>query len=112
MLIAAIIFFSLAALGGLTMAYLRLRSSPIPLVLAMGHGTLALIGIIFLLIDLFRDTPGYHGWALLLFLLAAGGGLYMFNQHRRHGSNAIPVPIIFVHGPLALVGLVLLLLSI
>ncbi|MBK0404819.1 hypothetical protein I5M27_17640 [Adhaeribacter sp. BT258] len=50
----SLILFVLAAAGGLFMVFRDLTGKPIPKLLAVGHGLLAVTGFIFLLIFAFR----------------------------------------------------------
>jgi hypothetical protein len=49
MLIASIILFAIAALGGATLAGTRLTNRPLPFSLALAHGVLAAAGLILLI---------------------------------------------------------------
>lgn len=105
----ALILFGAAAAGGLVLAGLRFSGRPYPpLSLALVHGALAVAGLIALIAGMGSvagDTPKV---ALVLFVLAAAGGLGLFFHHLRH--IALPRWLVVVHALVA-VGAFLLLLS-
>ena len=72
----ASVLLALAALGGMTMAGILFSGKPQPPTwLAMAHGLLAAAAITLLLYAYFTvGLPSLACWALLLFLIAAGGG--------------------------------------
>jgi hypothetical protein len=102
----------LAAMGGLTLAAIRLRGAPWPpLWLALGHGIVAATGIgLLIYAAISAGIPGLAQVALGIFILAAlGGAVLLFGFHLR--SKALPVPLVLGHGLIAAIGLALLLLS-
>jgi len=113
MLQAAAGLFTLAALGGLAMAAIRFggKRNP-PAWLAMLHGLLAAAGITLLAYAAWTDAlPGSALLALLLFLLAAGGGAVLslaYNWKQR----LLPAWLVVTHALLAVVAYVLLLLPV
>ena len=104
------LIFVAAALGGLTMLAMRLsgRAQP-PTWLAIGHGLIALSGLV-LLGRLERTTyqPDPVRWAIGCFLAAAAGGVFIFLRYHRRGIP-LPIPLVLGHGLIAATGLVLLL---
>jgi hypothetical protein len=111
MLMAALIFFTLAAIGGATMAVIHIRGGTIPLPLALGHGALAAIGLILLIIGILQvPGTGLFGVALGIFILAALGGLYLFTIYLRGGS--LPTLFIFGHGTIAAIALIVLIIAV
>jgi hypothetical protein len=84
MLYAALVFFALAATGGVVMA-LRVREGALPpKALAMGHGLLAATGLVLLLVAVLdAGLGGLAVVSLVLFLGAALGGFVMFAGHLR-----------------------------
>ena len=109
----AAILFALAAVGGITMLVIRLRGTPFPPTwLAIGHGFIALSGLVILgNAYLIASLPSLANWALLLFLIAAAGGATLFfGFHMR--SRPLPIPFVLGHGLLAATGLILLVLAI
>jgi hypothetical protein len=108
----AALVLGLAALGGLTMAVIRLRGAPRPPTwLALAHGAVAATGLVLLVYaTLTSATPFLAQVALGVFVLAALGGAAMFFLfHLR--EKALPIPMVIGHGLAALTGYVLLLLS-
>jgi hypothetical protein len=109
MLVGALMLFILAALGGATMAGMRLQGRPRPPTwLALGHGGIALTGLLVLIYAaLVGPMPTTGLIALGVFVLAALGGgaifaLYHLNQRE------LPLPLVFGHGAVAALGIVLL----
>lgn len=105
----ALVLFALAALGGVTMAAMRLRGAERPpTALALAHGALAAAGLIALILAVMGMTdPGLARTALVVFLVAAVGGFYLFAQHMQ--GKALPIPVMVVHGLVAVVGFIILL---
>jgi hypothetical protein len=110
MLVWAAIVFAVAALGGVTLAVLHFRGrTPPPTPLALLHGLLAATGLV-LLIAAALTMPGFGGLALgslVVFVVAALGGFYLFSYHLR--GKALPSPVVLIHGGAAVVGFLLLL---
>jgi hypothetical protein len=109
MFIAAILFFALAAIGGLGLAYLHWNGKNAPIPLALAHGALAVIGVILLLLGL----GSAHGSnlpivSLIIFILAAIGGIILFSTHMK--SRPLPRPLIAGHGALAVTAFLILLI--
>jgi hypothetical protein len=101
---------AIAALGGLTMAGVRISGTPQPPTwLAMLHGFLAAAPVTLLVYAWFTvGLPVLAAWALLFFLIAAAGGAYLnLNYH----WNRQPLPMAFIvgHGAIAVLGFALLL---
>ncbi len=106
----SIIAFGLAALGGLTMLALRLKGRTPPMPLAILHGLGAVTGLVcLLLIVTAGGAHRYATYAVVGFGAAAVGGLYLFSMHLR--GRIHPVPLILVHGTIAVTSFVLLLLA-
>jgi hypothetical protein len=109
----AAIVLSLAALGGLVLAGIRLSGRPYPPTwLALGHGGIAATGLC-LLIYAATVSPGIPQLAQIalgvLILAAIGGATLFLGFHLR--GKPLPIPIVLGHGLTALTGLVLLLLT-
>jgi hypothetical protein len=111
-MITAVIILGLAALGGLTMAIIRLRGAPLPPTwLALVHGAAAATGVgILIYLYLTVGLVLYAKLALGIFILAALGGLVMFLGFHL-ANKALPVALVVGHGLIAATGYVLLLLS-
>lgn len=113
MLKAALVLLTITALGGVVMGVTRLgRNANPPSWLAMLHGLLATMGVTLLLYAYFAlGVPPLAGWALLLFLVAAAGGVYL-NLGYHVKAVLMPKPIVIVHAVIAVVGYVLLLMAV
>jgi hypothetical protein len=101
--------FVVAALGGLVMAGIRLfgKRNP-PVWLSMAHGLLAGAGLTLLLLVYFTaGLPALAAWALLLFVIAAAGGVFM-NLGYQWQQKPLPLPLMYGHALIAVVGFVLL----
>lgn len=108
-MIYAAVVLSFAALGGITMAAIRLNGAPRPpTFVALGHGAIALTGVAILAYS--AVTPGLPQAAQIslgLFVLAALGGTSIFAMF--HVKNLpLPIPLVLGHGLLALTALGLL----
>jgi len=108
----ALVLFALAALGGVAMAAIRLRGAERPPTgLALVHGAAAAAGLIALIIAVMNMAdPGPARTALVVFIVAALGGFYLFAQHIQ--KKALPIPVVVVHGLVAVVGFVILLMAV
>lgn len=108
----AAVLLAIAALGGLTMAVIRFRGAERPPTLfVMGHGLLAAAALTLLLYG--AATVGLPPMAMaslgLLLVVAAVGATLNLQYHSR--MLPIPKPAILVHGAVAVVAFVLLLLA-
>ena len=94
------------------MAGIRFAGRPAPPSgLAMLHGFLAAAGLTLLAYAYFAmSVPAFAAIALLLFLLAAAGGVLM-NLRYHLQDLALPVWLILVHAAIAVIAFVLLALS-
>ncbi len=101
-----IVLFALAALGGVTLAILRLRGRPtLPLGLAILHGLLGAAGLVALIWVVFGAGLAAKA-SLGLFVVAALGGFVLFGIQLR--NKPIPIGIMLVHGLVAVIAFVLL----
>jgi hypothetical protein len=108
MLLTAAALFAIAALGGVTMAIIHFRGANPPVALAVVHGLFAASALVVLVIGLLGGGTTTLAWiALVLFLIAALGGFYMFANHLR--GQRLPSPVVIIHGLAAVVAFVLLL---
>jgi hypothetical protein len=107
------IFLGLAALGGLVIVIMRLAGTPRPpMTLALVHGAVAATGLGILAYT--AATTGVPQLALIalgVFVLAALGGAFIFFTYHLKGL-ALPIPFILGHGITAIVGFVLLVITI
>lgn len=108
----AAIILGFAALGGLTLAIVRLLGKPYPPTwLALGHGALATTGLGVLGYTAYDPgIPSLAQYALGVFVLAALGGLTLFlGFHLR--KKALPIPLVLGHGLLGAIGYTMLLMN-
>ncbi|QGW63809.1 hypothetical protein GOY17_02065 [Lysobacter soli] len=113
MLQTASILFAMTALGGLLMAAIRFatKHNP-PAWLAMGHGLLAASGLTLVIYALCTQAvPPTVLFALVLFLLAAGGGAIMSLAYKWR-QRLLPAWLVIAHALIAAIALVLLLLAV
>jgi len=106
----AAIVLALAAVGGLTLAIIRLRGAPRPPTwMALGHGAVAATGLGLLIYAAFDPgIPTLGQAALCVLVLAALGGATMFiGFHLR--QQPLPIPLVIGHGLIAATGFLLLL---
>lgn len=111
-MIAAAVVLGLAALGGLTLAVIRLTGTPRPPTwMALGHGVVAATGLGLLIsVVLSGGVAWLINVALGVLVLAALGGATIFlGFHVR--NRALPIPLVIGHGLIALTGYVLLLVG-
>ena len=109
----SLVVLSIAAMGGVLMAGFRfVRNINPPSWLAMLHGLLAGSALTLLLYAYFTvGMPAFASWALLLLLVAAAGGAFLnLNYHAK--SLPLPKNIVLIHGAMAAMGYVLLLVAV
>ena len=108
MLTVAAVLFAIAAIGGLTVAYLHFTRNTAPTALAIVHGLFAAIALILLIISLAQgQTAGLLIASLIIFLVAAVGGFILFLGFQLR-SKPLPHPLIVIHGTAAATAFVLL----
>jgi len=109
----AAIFFALAALGGMTIAAIRLKGTPRPPTwLALKHGAIAATALVMLIYA--AATQQFPTLALVAlggFVLAAIGGATIFGLFHLK-EKALPIPLVVGHGVIAVASFVMLLLAI
>jgi hypothetical protein len=113
MMQTATLVLTLSAVGGATMAVIRFSGKPHPPIwLAMLHGFLSAAAVTLLLYaSLTTGLPGLANIALVLFVLAALGGVVLnLNFHWR----AIPLPkwLVLLHAGIAVIGYLCLLAAV
>jgi glucose uptake protein GlcU len=108
----AVLLIALGAAVGLFMAvqHFKGRTPPKPGV-AILHGMLAGTGVLLLLLGVWDIGFGTtHTWALVLFVAAALGGLYLVSHHMR--QKPLPNGVIVIHGLVAVVAFLVLLTAV
>jgi hypothetical protein len=109
MLIYALIAFGVAALGGATLAYMRIVKKDVSMPIAIVHGIFAATGLVLLILGVSQAGGGGPTAALAVFVIAALGGFLLFSFHLR--SRPMPVPLVLVHGAAAIVAFLILLVA-
>lgn len=111
MLELAAAVFAITAIGGVLLAFIRFsKNVNPPTLVALTHGSAGGIGLVLLLIGVLQTGEfGYPGLALILFLVAAAGGFYLFTHHMR--EQLIPSQVVALHGGIAVVAFGALLAS-
>ncbi len=110
MLLVAIGLFAVAAVGGLTLAVLHFRRKNLPLPLALLHGLLGASGLAVLIWAVVQGgVSAKAGYALVLFLVAALGGFYLFSFHLR--KKILPSAVVVIHALVAVSAFSLLLIA-
>jgi len=112
MFTTAVLLIALGAVVGLYMAIQHFKGRTPPKAgVAILHGLLAVSGVIVLLLGVWEIGFGTaHTWALLLFGLAALGGLYLVSHHMR--QRPLPNGLIVIHGLVAAVAFLVLLTAV
>ncbi len=109
-LLTSTVLLTVAALGGLVMAGIRFAGNrPPPVALAMLHGFLAAAAVTLLMYAAATvGLPRLALFALVLFVLAAGGGVIL-NLNYHWQQKPLPKWLIVGHAVAAVAGFVLLL---
>jgi hypothetical protein len=104
--------FAIAALGGVTMAAIRLRGADRPpSSFAMAHGLLAGAGLTLLIYAWWTvGIPPMAQYSVLVLLVAAAGGTFV-NLRYHSQLLPLPIPLVIGHALVAVVGFALLLLA-
>lgn len=108
----AVLLIALGAVLGLYMAVQHFKGRTPPKAgVAIMHGLLAVSGVIVLLLGVWEIGFGTaHTWALLLFGVAALGGLYLVSHHMR--QRPLPNGVIVIHGLVAVIAFLVLLTAV
>jgi hypothetical protein len=104
---ASIGFFALAALLGMYLLTFVLQGKETPKGIVFTHGPMAVIGLVLLIIYAMKGGPSPTE-SLVLFILAAVGGLYMLSRDLT--GKPIPKFLAVGHGLLAVAGFIFLLI--
>lgn len=111
MLITTLILFAVAAVGGLFLAVRHFKKKELPMPVALIHGLVAAIALVILIIAIvFGSGSGLLNTALLLFIVAAILGFFLFGLHIR--KRQLSSGVLSIHAILAVAGFVLLLIGI
>ncbi len=111
MVTAAEILLGVAALGGIVLAIGHLRGRRPPFALALVHGLVSAIGLVTLIIAMVQGvTDTGILTSLILFIVAALGGFVLFSLRLR--NKQMRKGLISIHALVAVVGYVVLLVSV
>lgn len=107
-MLVIITMFALAVLAGLSLVYMGVRHHRSSLALGLGHGSVALAGVVLLIMNIIQSTTTHmlYNDAALLFVLTLGGGFVLLMT--RNNTRPAPIAVVIVHAALALFGLALL----
>ena len=110
MLYLLLILFALAAGIGLVILKNWLTKADTSRTVVYAHGAFAAVALVLLAVQAFRDPAAGLRTGLVLFVLAATGGFYMFFQDLK--GKFSPLWLAFVHALLAVSGFVVLLVAV
>lgn len=110
MLYAIIILFSFAAVAGLVILKNWLTGDNTARLTIYGHGVLAAAGLILLVIHYFQTSTKGLQPSIILFVIAALVGFYMFLRDMKNKLN--PVWLAIAHGLVGGVALLLIVLMV
>lgn len=103
-----IVLFALAAVLGITILLKWLSKKDVSRSVIYWHGIFAALGLVLLVVYALQNRDHYPQLALILLVIAALGGFYMFFRDLQNKMS--PYSIAFVHALLAVGGFVALLL--
>ena len=108
----AIVLIAVAAVIGLYMAANHFRGrTPPKAVHAVLHGALAVSGAVLALLGVHdMGYGGLHTWALVLFAIAAAGGLFLAGQHM--SQVRLSSGVVVIHALVAVTGFLVLLAAV
>jgi hypothetical protein len=105
--VIALISFAIAAVVGIILAALYAKGT-LTVGGALLHGFFAVIGVILLIIAIVQgQTIRIENYALILFIIAALGGIVLIYNHLKLGK--LPKPIIGIHAVVAVIGFLMFL---
>lgn len=104
-----IVLFTIAAFGGIVLAIIRFSGREVlPLWLAIVHGIVGAAGLVALIVAV-TSARLSATTSLVLFIVAALGGVVLFASQLR--NKAIPIAVMVVHALVAILAFVLLLVA-
>ena len=107
MIYAAIGLFALSAILGLTILIKWLTKKEASKAVIWSHGLVAATALVILVVYALQNPDNYPQVSLILFVIAALGGFYMFFRDLNKKNS--PLSIAFIHALLAVGGFVMLL---
>lgn len=108
LLYVSIALFAVAAVFGLTILVKWLGKKDASRTSVYAHGVFAALGLVLLIVFALQNSADYPQVSLILFILAALGGFYMFFRDLQKKMS--PYSIAFIHALLAVAAFVGLLL--
>ena len=107
MLTYAVAIFAVAAVGGIYLALLHFQGKPLPMPAAIAHGVAAAIGLVLLILYVLSDgSASLATIALVILVVAALGGFYLFSIYLK--DKPLPSPVVIIHAVAAVAGVGLL----
>jgi FtsH-binding integral membrane protein len=107
MLNISIALFALAAVLGLVILIALLKKKETPKGVVFSHGIVAAIALIILIVYGIQNPGNFPKLSLIIFILAALGGFYLFFNDMRKKPG--PIAVAIIHALAAVTGFVLLL---
>ena len=107
MIYAAIALFSLAAILGIAILIKWLTKKEASRAVVYSHGIVAAIALVLLVVYALQHKDNYPQVSLILFIIAAVFGFYMFFRSLQQKMS--PLSVAFIHALLAVGGFVMLL---
>ncbi|MEN6383907.1 MAG: hypothetical protein ABFD79_01785 [Phycisphaerales bacterium] len=105
--VIALISFAIAAVIGIILAALYAKGT-LTVGGALLHGLLAVIGVLLLVISVVQgNTNRIENYSLILFIVAALGGLVLISSHLTKGK--LQKPVIGIHAVVAVISFLMLL---
>ncbi len=110
MVLVAILFFSLAAVFGMSLAVVGARYQRSSIALGLGHAGIGVLALVILSLQIFRGPiHRLYNDAAVLFLLAIAGGVVLLAL--REDRRPPPLVVVGIHGAMALVALALVIVG-
>lgn len=107
MIYSAIVLFALSAVLGLAILMKWLTKKDVSKGVIYSHGVVAAIALVILIVYAAQNPSNFPKASIILFVIAALGGFYMFFNDLKKKSS--PLAVAFIHALLAVGGFVMLL---
>ena len=111
MIYLPMLFFGIAAIGGITLVTMKYRGKGLSMPLAIVHGIFAATGLVFLIINV---ALGYGNtlmnFSLVLFIITALGGFTVFSFHVR--KKKMSNNLIILHASGAILSFLILIIAV
>ena len=105
LLIIALLLVTLSAGTGLTLAIAVLSKKKTAITSVFMHGVLSATGLILICVFFFRHSTNFPGWIVLLFVVTALLGFFMFSKDIKE-KPIKPLAVVFAHAVLALLSII------